>query len=126
MMLTADVTTAPPGGGPPPEFLVFMVVWVCLGLGSFLFFHFNRNTALKRQVWPVFIIAIGLMFGGFVYLMMGRQQPQVLYLMGPAIFLISFLNIRTTRFCDSCGKTLYRQPIFTRTQFCPHCGAQLK
>ena len=103
-----------------------MVVWVCLGLGSFLFFHFNRNTALKRQVWPVFIIAIGLMFGGFVYLMMGRQQPQVLYLMGPAIFLISFLNIRTTRFCDSCGKTLYRQPIFTRTQFCPHCGAQLK
>ena len=125
-MLIAEATTTPGGGGPPPEFIVFMVVWVLLGLGSFLFFHFNRNAALKRQVWPAFIIAVGLIFGGFVYFSTGRQQPRVLYLMVPALLLISFLNIRQTRFCDSCGKTLYRQPIFSRTQFCPHCGAELK
>ena len=126
MMLISDLTTTPRGGGPPPEFIVFMVVWACLGLGSFLFFHFNHNADLKRRIWPAFIIAIGLIFGGFVYYMMGREQPHVLYLLVPAIILISLLNMRTTRFCDSCGKTLSRQPIFSRTQFCPHCGAQLK
>ncbi len=104
----------------------FMIVWVCLGLGSFLFFHFNRNAVLKRQVWPAFILTVGSIFGGFMYYMLDRQQPQVLYFMVPAIILISFLNIRMTRFCDSCGRTLYRQPIFSRIQFCPHCGAELK
>lgn len=91
---------------------VFVVVWVALGLASFLFFQFNRNTALKRTVFPIFIIVIGIIFGGFVYFIMGRLHPQILYLAIPAIILISFLNIRTTRFCDSCGRTLFRQPIF--------------
>ena len=126
MSLIADVIPPKRGAGPPPEFIAFMIVWGILGVSSFLFFHFNRNSALKRRIWPAFIIAIGLIFGGFVYFIMGRQQPQVLYLMVPAVILISFLNIRTTRFCDSCGKTLYRQPIFSRIQFCPHCGAELQ
>jgi len=125
-MLIADAAPAQRGGGPPPEFIAFMVLWVLLGLGSFLFFHFNRNAALKRRVWPVFIVAIGLILGGFVYFSMGREQPLVLYFMVPAILLISFFNIRTTRFCDSCGRTLHRQPVFSRAQFCPQCGAELK
>jgi hypothetical protein len=121
----AEAAVAPGGDGPPQEFVVFMVVWGLLGLGSFLFFHFNRSAALKRQIWPVFNVVIGLIFGGFVYFIMGRAQPQVLFLMIPAVILVSFLNIRTTRFCDSCGKTLYRQPIFARRRFCPHCGSEL-
>jgi hypothetical protein len=126
MILLAEITPAPRNGGPPPEFAAFMVSWVLLGLGSFLFFHFNRNAALKRRVWPVFGIATGLIFASVVYFSVGRQQPKVLLLMVPALILISFLNLRTTRFCDACGRTLYRQPLFSRTQFCPHCGAELK
>lgn len=118
-----DATSPKRTDGPPLEFVVFMVVWVILGLSSFLFFHFNRNSSLKRKVWPIFTVAIGTIFGGFV-LIMGRQ-PQVLFLMVPAIILISFLNIRMTRFCDPCGMTLYRQPIFSKTQFCPYCGNKL-
>jgi uncharacterized membrane protein YfcA len=113
------------GDRPPREFVIFMVVWVILGITSFLFFHFNRNAALKRTIWPAFIVAIGIIFGGFLFYFVGRQQAQILYVAVPAIILISFLNMRTVRFCDSCGKTLYRQPIFSRTQFCPYCGAQL-
>ena len=124
--LIADAATPARGGGPAPEFIVFIVVWVILGLSSFLFFHFNRNASLKRRIWPAFIIIVGTIFGGFMYYVMGYQQPQILYPAVPAIILISFLNIRTTRFCDSCGKTLYQQPIFSRTQFCPHCGAELQ
>ena len=113
MTAIADATLSKRGDEPPPEFLVFMAVWLALGLTSFLFFHFNRNAALNRRIWPAFIISIGLIFGGFVYFIMGQQQPQVLYLMVPAIILISLLNIRTTSFCDSCGKTLYRQPVLS-------------
>jgi CHASE2 domain-containing sensor protein len=122
----ASATISKRDDGPPPEFLLFMGFWVALALSSFLFFHFNRNAALKRRIWPAFILAIGLIFGGFVYFIMGQHQPQVLYLMVPAIIVISFLNFRATRFCDACGKTLHRQPIFSRTQFCPHCGSELK
>jgi hypothetical protein len=125
MILIAEINTLPRGAGPPPEILAVMAIWLLLGLGSFLFFQFNRNAALKRKVWPVVIVAVGLVFGSLVYFGMGRQQPQVLYLMVPGIVLVSFLNIRTVRFCDSCGRTLYRQPIFSRTQFCPHCGTKL-
>ena len=113
------------GNGPPREFVIFMVFWVLLGIISFLFFQFNRNAALKLSIWPIFVVMIGIIFGGFLFYMLGRQQPQVLYFAIPAIIIISFLNIRRIRFCDSCGKTLHRQPIFSRTQFCPYCGAKL-
>lgn len=126
MTLIADAAILQRGDGLPPEFVAFTVPWAILGLSSFLFFHFNRNAALKRRVWPAFIVTIGIIFAGFVFHVMGHQQPQVLYFMVPAIILISFLNIRTTLFCDACGKTLYRQPIFSRARFCPHCGAELK
>lgn len=103
-----------------------MAIWTILGLASFLFFRFNRNSHLKRKVLPIVVIVAGLIFGGFAYRLMGRFPPQVLYLMVPALILISYLNIRTTHFCDSCGRTLFRQPIFIRTPFCPHCGGELK
>jgi hypothetical protein len=124
MIAIANATTTDEGNGLPTQFIALMVIWGLLGLGSFLFFHLNRNAALKRRIWPVYIVSVGLVLGGLMYFSMGRQRD-VLYLGVPAIILISFLNIRTTRFCESCGKTLYSQPIFSRTQFCPHCGAEL-
>src|SRR6266404_1892767 len=106
-------------------FVPFMVVWAVLGISSFLFFHFSRNTTLKRRVFPPFVIIIGIIFGCFVAYM-SRDHLQILFVAVPMIALISFLNIRKMRFCDACGRTLYQQPIFSRTQYCPRCGAQLK
>ena len=105
-------------------FAVFFVFWIALGLGSFLFFQFSRDAKLKRRIWPILIICIAIIFGCFVLYMTGGDA-RVLFIMIPAIILISFLNLRTTRFCNSCGKTLHRQPVFSRPQFCPYCGAQL-
>ena len=110
--------------GQREAFTVFAVFWVALGLASFLFFHFNRDAAFKRRVFPLFGVAAGLIFGAFL-IYMTRGYSQVLFLAVPMIALITFLNIRCTRFCDSCGRTLYKQPVFTRPGFCPHCGAQL-
>ena len=105
-------------------FTVFAICWVALGIASFVFFHFNLQAALKRRVFPFFVVAVGIIFGAFL-IYMTRGFSQVLFIAVPMIALITFLNIRMTRLCDSCGRTLYRQPVFTRPGFCPHCGAQL-
>lgn len=105
-------------------FAIFAPFWVVLGVSSFVFFHFNRNAALKRRIFPFFVIAVGIIFTAFLAYMT-RGFPRVLFLAVPMIGLITFLNIRRTHFCDSCGRTLYSQPTFKRPAFCPRCGAQL-
>ena len=111
--------------GPPWEFVVFVLVWSLLGLTSFLFFHFNRHTALKRRILPTFVIGVGALFLGVVYYFIGSQHPLVFVFAVPAVAAISFMNIRMTRFCESCGRTLHRQPLFWKPSFCSHCGAEL-
>jgi hypothetical protein len=106
-------------------FFTFAIFWIILGISSFAFFHFNRNAALKRRVFPILVVAAGLIFGCFVAYMC-RRNLEVMFMVVPAIALITFLNFRTTRFCDACGRTVYRRSIFSRSQFCPQCGAQLK
>jgi hypothetical protein len=110
---------------PPWAFVGFILVWCILGLASFLFFHFNRNVALKRRVLPVLTVIVVAMFLGVVYYFIGSSQPLVFVFAVPAVVVISYLNIRMTRFCNSCGKTLHQQLPFTTVRFCPHCGAEL-
>ena len=107
----------------PEVFITFMAVWLCLALISFLFFHFNKNATLKRRIHPGYIIFVGVVFLGFLYLHIGRNQPRIFWFAIPAVTLISYLNIRRTRFCDSCGLTLY--PRFSKDRFCPQCGNTL-
>lgn len=110
---------------PPPWFIALIIVWVILALISFLFFQFSRNAAMKRAVRLPLIIVVGIVFAAFLYYQVGRQQPEILYIAIPAIILISFLNVRMVRFCDSCGKTIYQQFLFSRPRYCPYCGAKL-
>lgn len=105
-------------------FLVFFVCWVILGITSFLFFYINRNASLKRRIFPFFLVGVGLVFTAFIAYMT-HGDPRAISMTLPAIALITFLNFRTTRFCDACGRTLIRQPLFTRPGFCPHCGDRL-
>jgi hypothetical protein len=111
--------------GQHDVYVVFAACWIVLGISSFLFFHFNKNTTLKRHVFPPFVVIMGIIFGCFIAYM-SPDYPQILFIAVPMIVLISFLNIRKTRFCDVCGRTLYQQPVFSRSQFCPRCGAELK
>ncbi|MEQ2010311.1 MAG: hypothetical protein ABMA26_26290, partial [Limisphaerales bacterium] len=105
-------------------FAIFAVFWVVLAIASFAFFHLHRDTKLKRRVFPFFVVGVGLVFAAFIGFMT-QGFSQAVFLFFPVIALITFLNIRCTHFCDSCGRTLFRQPVFSRPCFCPHCGAQL-
>ena len=107
-----------------PVFFAFFVFWAILGISAFLFFHLNRDAKLKKKVFPVFVIGVGVIFGTFVAWMSG-WQPFVLLAFLPMVGLVTFLNLRTTKFCESCGRTIYKQPLFSPSRFCPHCGCNL-
>jgi hypothetical protein len=105
-------------------FQLFMGVWVALVLGSMAFFSFNKNTALKRRVLPYFVIFTSVLFIIFVWAT--GAPAQVFYVFIPAVALIGFINIRNTKFCDSCGRRNYGPNLFSPARFCSKCGAPLK
>ena len=105
-------------------FPIFIGVWILLGAGFGAFFLLNNNAALKRTMFPPFVIGVNILFLGFIALM--GFPLKVLLVMGPVVAVIAFLNLRATKFCDACGKTLMNQNPFSPAKYCSRCGAELK
>jgi hypothetical protein len=103
---------------------VFAVTWIVLCVVSWGFFFFNKNGALKRKVFLPFLIGTALLFLGFAAAM--GIPLHVLPFIAAALVLITFLNYRVTRFCDTCGRSTIGQNPFLPPQFCSKCGAALK
>jgi hypothetical protein len=112
-----------PQGHSDQVFPVFIVVWVALGLFSAGFFFLNKNAPLKRKVWPPFTIAAALLFIGFI-VAMDAPAPALLFAV-PGVVLITWIDLRVVRFCNSCGATIMRQKPFATPKFCSRCGAAL-
>lgn len=108
-----------------PTFFAFFIGWALLGLASFLFFNFNRDAKLKKRVFPVFIVGTGVVFATFAAYVTGWRLAPLLIML-PLVGLITLINLRSTKFCAGCGRTLYRQSFFGPTKFCPHCGSDLE
>jgi hypothetical protein len=109
---------------PEEIFPIFFGTWVVLGLVSFFIFFIGKNAELKRKLWPPFVIGAGVLFIFFVYLM--GFDGKIMYMMVPAVILITILNLRATKFCDSCGKSIINQNLFVKPEFCSKCGSKLK
>ncbi|MAN80400.1 MAG: hypothetical protein CMF64_08405 [Magnetovibrio sp.] len=62
------------------------------------------------------------MFAGFVYSV--SQSFGILLFMGIPLALITYLNIKTIRFCQACGRTVMPQ-MGSAPKFCAKCGAEL-
>ena|SRR6266496_3773201 len=101
----------------------FFGTWVVLGLCSVWLFFLNRNVAQKKRLLPIFIIGIGILFAGFVFLMTGDLTVMVFVV--PAVALISFLNLRLIKVCENCGRTVYNNVWFSKMEYCSKCGAKL-
>ncbi len=93
---------------------------------SALFFHWSRNAALKRTLFPIFWVVLALGWTAVVYRMAYRQDPEIFFVFVTLLILSSFFNIRMMRFCDACGRTLRPKSIFQRDSFCRHCGSKLE
>jgi len=107
----------------PDIFPIFFVVWLALGLAGFFLFYVNKNVQFKRRYFPWYVILGGVLFISFGWVM--RFSLQMLFLMVPAVALITFLNIKSTKFCDGCGRTIINQMWFTKVEHCAKCGAKL-
>ena len=111
-------------GNPDQVFPVFFGVWVVLGLFSAGFFFLNKNAQLKRKVWPRFVVVTGALFAGFVWAM--GFPSHVMFIVVPAVALITVLNLHAVQFCNSCGATIMSQNPLSKPAFCSKCGAGLK
>lgn len=109
---------------PDRIFPIFFGVWVVLGLLSGAFFFLGRNASLKRKVFPPLAVAAAILFVGFVWAM--GFPSHVLLVLIPVVVLITFLNLRSVKFCDDCGRTIINQIPFSPPQFCSKCGAKLR
>src|SRR5262245_54978165 len=107
-------------------FPIFFGVWILLGVFSAAFYLLCNNAALKRKVHPPFVIGVSVLFLCFVVLMDFPHDAFFFCLFVPMIVVLTFLNIRNTKFCSACGKTLFSQNPFVPPKFCSKCGANLE
>ena len=103
--------------------LFFIASWVIVLLISWIYFRFNKDIGLKRRCHKRGVIIYGTMF--FFLTALGMGPSFFLLIIGAAIVLIMYLNIRNTIFCDACGKTTYINTWFSRIEYCARCGAKL-
>ncbi len=101
-------------------FWVFFVFWIALGIGGALFFYTSKNAGLKRTVFPIYSIFGSIVFISFGWFIGGSNDS--LFFIVPFVSLITFLNIRNTKFCDNCGKTIYNRAWFQSLKECPKCN----
>ena len=102
-------------------FDVFFVTWVTVGVALAAFFHFSRNARLKRRVWPIAVIGTGTLFVAFVFAL-EKLNVEAMFFVVAVVALISFLNIRSAKFCESCGRTVVSSNPFSPARFCSKCG----
>lgn len=108
------------------NFFIFFFGWGLINLTGFLFFKFYKNIYVKKIVFPIFVIFTGIVFAYFTWSLMGyRSDPFLLFVFFPMIALISFLNIKNTRFCLNCGNIAYSQNWLKRITECPKCNKPL-
>jgi hypothetical protein len=109
---------------------LFVGTWIVLGIVGFVVFFLGRDTALKRRWFPRFVVLGGVLFvffstTGTVLESQSWWSLGILLVVVPAVALISFLNIKMTKFCDKCGATLIYSNWFSSMRFCSKCGATL-
>lgn len=108
---------------PHPEvFVWFLGTWIALALISVLL-HFSRDVKRKKRLLPVFTVSVGVLFSIFVLIMSG--EPKTVLFVVPATALITFMNLRLIKVCESCGRTVYNNVWYSKMEFCSKCGAKL-
>jgi hypothetical protein len=110
--------------------ILFVGTWIVLGIIGFVVFFLGKDTALKRKWFPRFTVLVGMLFVFFstTIAVLGSEtwlSLGIMVITVPAVSLISYLNIKMTKFCDRCGATLINSNWFSPMRFCSKCGAAL-
>ena len=100
---------------------LLIVAYGALGLAGSLFFWRGRDAALKRRLWPAYILAAFALFVLILYAQMASPPPVFL----GAVVVIMLLNLWSMKFCDACGAMVPRRNPLAAPKVCPRCGAAL-
>jgi hypothetical protein len=106
------------------RFAIFMGTWAVLGVIGISVFFVSRNVERKKRYFPAWVVSIGLLFVGFSQWIMGFHPKQLIIIV-PAVVLIAIFNLRATRFCPKCGRTIINKIPLERVVYCPKCGQKL-
>ena len=109
---------------------LFVGTWIVLAIVGFFLFYHNKNAAFKRKYFPRYIVLVGVLFVFFTATLSVVSSGSlwslgILVVIVPAIYLVSYMNLMMTKFCDKCGTTLTNMNPFTQMKFCSKCGAEL-
>ena len=104
------------------KFTIFVVAWIAFAL-LLLVFDKSAGIPTKKRFLPWAISGAGVLFIGMTLWL--KPQWNVGVVVVPTVLLISIFQIRLTRICDSCGKTLFPRG-FVRRSICSKCGHELK
>jgi hypothetical protein len=107
----------------------FIGTWIILGISGFIVFYLRRDVAFKRKWYPRYVILAGFHFVTFVTALAVLQSRSfsglaLSVVVLPVVVLITYLNIKFTKFCDKCGATAFDHNWFTPMRFCSKCGTE--
>jgi hypothetical protein len=106
------------------NFIYIWLGWGLFGLGSFLFFRFNKNARIKRVAFPVIQIIATAAFLFIVWNMWEGEIGAVFFVFSAIAIAIGVSNYRRAAFCDSCGAMSYSGSMFKRPTDCTACGSK--
>jgi hypothetical protein len=101
---------------------MLLALWVVLAIVNIAFFHFGRDAKLKQAVFPFAATGGGLLFLGICSVVAPLEAMTVLV---PIVAIVTWIRMRSTRFCMSCGKTLLGKNAISPPNFCQSCGAEI-
>ena len=101
---------------------LFLAVWLAL-LGFVSLFYLKASLAARRRWHPFVVIGSALVFLAFVTVILPASSFVVIV---PAVALLSFLNYKMTKFCNTCGETVVQRPPWRALSACPKCGGRVE
>jgi len=107
-------------------FLMFFLVWVLWHIAAWMLVHRGRTTEFRRRWHPRSALISALAFCAFVFYIVSIGFPKgILNIFIPAVVIVTFINIRNTRFCGYCGKQNFTASPVARLRECKRCGRPL-
>lgn len=100
----------------------YFAIWIGFALLNFLLFQVSTDAQFKRKYYPWATTFMGALYLGFIAL--HSSSSEALLVMVPFVGVSTYTNIRMTKFCDSCGRTV-RRGFYSTERNCPKCGAYL-
>lgn len=101
--------------------------WIGLFIAAGFYFYFivNCGNAVDKRKWfPYLTIIINFLALALALWTLGGWAMFGSFLLLPLFSLSSFIMIKWTKFCDSCGSAATTYMSFRNVKCCPKCNKQ--